>query len=275
MEVIKKSLYEKIVFIGGGMMAEAIIAGMLKSAIVPASNIVVVDVNKSRREHFSKVYKVKADDDTIVALKDASIVFLSIKPQVFLHSLDNAIIENIPPKAIVVSIMAGIELKDLNNVFPENLVIRVMPNTPLAVNEGMTVLSRGKGVDDRQLNSVMDIFKASGEAMELPENLLGAVTGVSGCGPGYLFVILDAFADAGVMAGLPRDIAIKLAAQTMCGAGRMALKTGEHPAKLRDQVTSPGGATIVGIATMEQAGIRGGIIDAVMASIEKARSLKN
>lgn len=275
MEVIKKSLYEKIVFIGGGMMAEAIIAGMLKSAIVPASNIVVVDVNKSRREHFSKVYKVKADDDTIVALKDASIVFLSIKPQVFLHSLDNVIIENIPPKAIVVSIMAGIELKDLNNVFPENLVIRVMPNTPLAVNEGMTVLSRGKGVDDRQLNSVMDIFKASGEAMELPENLLGAVTGVSGCGPGYLFVILDAFADAGVMAGLPRDIAIKLAAQTMCGAGRMALKTGEHPAKLRDQVTSPGGATIVGIATMEQAGIRGGIIDAVMASIEKARSLKN
>lgn len=275
MEVIKKSLYEKIVFIGGGMMAEAIIAGMLKSAIVPASNIVVVDVNKSRREHFSKVYKVKADDDTIVALKDASIVFLSIKPQVFLHSLDNAIIENIPPKAIVVSIMAGIELKDLNNVFPENLVIRVMPNTPLAVNEGMTVLSRGKGVDDGQLNSVMDIFKASGEAMELPENLLGAVTGVSGCGPGYLFVILDAFADAGVMAGLPRDIAIKLAAQTMCGAGRMALKTGEHPAKLRDQVTSPGGATIVGIATMEQAGIRGGIIDAVMASIEKARSLKN
>lgn len=271
---IKNSLYEKIVFIGGGMMAEAIISGMLKSKIVSSSNIVVVDVNKSRLEHLSEVYKVKAVDNTIMALKDASIVFLSIKPQVFLKSFDKAIAQNIPSGAIIVSIMTGIELKDLNNVFPKNLVVRAMPNTPLAVNEGMTVLSRGEGVKDDQLNGVMDIFKASGEALELPEDLLDAVTGLSGSGPGYLFVIVDALADAGVMAGLPRDIAIKLAAQTMCGTGRMVMQTREHPAKLRDQVTSPGGTTIVGIAAMEKAGVRSGIIDAVIASMEKSRSLK-
>ena len=274
MEIVKKSLYKKIVFIGGGMMAEAIISGMLKSAIVKPANIVVTDVNKSRLEYLSEVYKVTAVDNTIMALQDASIVFLSIKPQVFLSSLDKKVVQNIPAKAIIVSIMAGIELKDLSVVLPKNLAIRVMPNTPLAVNEGMTVLSRGKGVTDEQLNGVMDIFKASGEALELPENLLDAVTGLSGSGPGYLFVILDALADAGVMAGLPRDIAIKLAAQTMCGTGRMAVQTGEHPAKLRDQVTSPGGTTIAGIAAMEKSGVRSGIIEAVITSMEKSRSLK-
>lgn len=275
MEVIKQSLYKKIVFIGGGMMAEAIIKGMLKSAIVQPSNIVVaVGVNKSRCEYLKEKYKIEAVTDTIMALKDASIVFLSIKPQVFLKGLGDTIVQTVPVDAVIVSIMAGISLDDLTIVFPKNHIIRVMPNTPLAVNEGMTVLSRGKGVADEELNNIMDIFKSSGQALELPEDSIDAVSGLSGSGPGYMFVILDALADAGVMAGLPRDIAIKLAAQTMCGAGRMAVQTGEHPAKLRDQVTSPGGTTIEGIAVMEKAGVRSAIIGAVMASMEKSRSFK-
>ena len=273
MERVSKKAAGKIVFIGGGMMSEAIIKGMIAGKVAASSAITAIDIAVERCKYLSNTYKINATSDGASALKDAQIIFLAVKPQMINLALDEKMVRNIPTNALVVSIMAGIDLKELSKRLPKRLLIRAMPNTPLAIGEGMTVLSRAAGVEDEKLDYVLNIFKACGQAIELPESQLDAVTGLSGSGPGYIFVIIDALADAGVMAGLSRDIAIRLAAQTVCGAGRMVLETGKHPAQLRDQVTSPGGTTIAGIAAMEKAAVRSGIIDAVLASMEKSRSL--
>ena len=263
---------KEILFLGGGMMAEAIIAGALKAKILKPGFITAVDISKARTDHLAKTYKIKTASDASNVISDADIIVLAVKPQMFAAAAGKSLAAKAPAKAIVVSIMAGKSIKEIEQVFAKQSVIRVMPNTPLAVGEGMTVLSRGKGVTDNQIKEIENIFATCGKTLELPESQIDAVTGISGSGPGFLFVIIDAMADAGVLAGLPRDVAIKLAAQTVCGSGKMVLESGKHPSQLRDQVTSPGGTTIAGIAEMEAAGIRAGMIDAVMASVEKSRS---
>ena len=260
-----------LVFIGGGVMAEAIIKGVLAKKIVAPEKIAVIELLVERCRYLEKRYSISADSENNI-LKNAKTVILAIKPQVFNDALDGAAAALISPNALVLSIVAGKQLSSLRALLPKQRLIRIMPNTPLAVGEGMTVFARDKSATEQDAEFVQKIFSACGMTMELPESQLDAVTGLSGSGPGYIFVIIDALADAGVLAGLPRDTAIKLAAQTVAGSGRMVLATGKHPAELRDQVSSPGGTTIAGIAAMEKAGVRAGLIDAVSAAAEKSRS---
>lgn len=254
-------------------MSEAIIKGMLNSKLVKAAEIAVLDVVEERCQYLAAAYKVSASVKAESVLQNATTVFLAVKPQMVAAALSAKLLKIFPRNAVVVSIVAGLALAEMEKILPKRSLIRVMPNTPLAVGAGMTVLSRGADVPETAVAEVKSIFAACGEVLELPESMLDAVTGLSGSGPGYAFVLIDAMADAGVMAGLPRATAIKLAAQTFAGAGRMVLETGKHPAELRDQVTSPGGTTIAGIAAMEKAGVRSGMIEAVLASAEKSRNL--
>jgi pyrroline-5-carboxylate reductase len=261
----------RLVFIGGGVMAEAIIKGTLAKGLIKSENIDVVEPLPERCRCLEEMYGIKATCDT-VALKKAEAVVLAVKPQILASALNKETAALIPLNALIISIVAGKRLDDLHSFLPGRRIIRVMPNTPLAVGEGAAAFARNESANERDAEFVRGIFAACGLAVELPENQLDAVTGLSGSGPGYIFVIIDALADAGVLAGLPRDTAIKLAAQTVAGSGRMVLATGKHPSELRDQVTSPGGTTIAGVAAMERAGVRAGIIEAVTAATEKSRS---
>ncbi|MDR3349691.1 MAG: pyrroline-5-carboxylate reductase [Acidaminococcales bacterium] len=260
-----------LVFIGGGVMAEAIIKGILAKGLAAPEKIAVIEPLAGRRLYLEETYGVRTSNES-ATLKSAETVVLAVKPQILESALNGAATASIPADALVVSIVAGKRLADLRALLPCQRLVRVMPNTPLAIGEGMAVFVCDKSAGERDAEFVRDIFASCGLAMELPESQLDAVTGLSGSGPGYIFVVIDALADAGVMAGLPRDTAIKLAAQTVAGSGRMVLETGKHPAQLRDQVASPGGTTIAGIAAMEKAGVRAGIMEAVLAATEKSRS---
>ena len=174
---------------------------------------------------------------------------------------------------MVISVIAGLTLKSLETYFVQQPVVRVMPNTPVAVGEGMSAIALGKNTSELNGKTVETIFNAVGKAVILQESAIDAVTGLSGSGPGYAFVMMDALADAGVKVGLPRQISIMLAAQTLLGAAKMVLETGEHPAVLRDKVTSPGGTTIAGIHVLEQKGVRAALIDAVEAATNKSKAM--
>jgi pyrroline-5-carboxylate reductase len=261
---------ERLAFLGGGVMTEAIIKGILGKSLLKPKNITVVEPLAERCQYFKETYGVDADF-RLDALKTARNLLLAVKPQVLETALNKEAAALIPKAALVISIIAGKSIVSLNALLPGRRIIRVMPNTPLAVGAGMSVFARSNAALDKDIEFVRNLFAACGEVMELAESQMDAVTGLSGSGPGYLFVIIDALADAGVMVGLPRAAALKLAAQTVAGSGQMVLETGAHPAALRDQVTSPGGTTIAGIAAMEETGVRYGIIRAVLASVEKSR----
>lgn len=265
----------KVAFLGGGMMAEAIIKGVLKSKLFAPGDISVVEISKNRCSYLKEKYGIVVAEKSSNALKNVDALVIAVKPQMLASALDQQTVMAVEQETLVISIAAGITIAELQHFFGgQQPILRVMPNTPLAVGEGMSVVAKGENAGDAGVELATKIFACCGQVLELPESQLDAVTGLSGSGPGYLFVIIDALADAGVAAGLTRDNAIKLAAQTVLGSGKMVLETGLHPAQLRDQVTSPGGTTIAGIAAMEKAGVRAGMMEAVWASMEKSRSFK-
>jgi len=261
----------KIGFIGGGMMAGAIVAGLTKKQVLPAGQIYVSDHKERRCAELREQYGVQASVSADF-IADMDVLVLAVKPQAAGAALAE-IRAAVRPETLVVSIVAGLTLATLAEALPAQPLVRVMPNTPLAVGAGMSAWARGGRADDEQAALVQEIFSASGEAIEVKEALLDAVTGLSGSGPAYGFLVIDALADGGVAAGLPRAAAIRLAAQTMLGAASMVLATGEHPDVLRDQVTSPAGTTIAGVRVLEQQGLRGALIDAVIAATERSREL--
>jgi pyrroline-5-carboxylate reductase len=266
---------EKLFFFGGGFMAEAILKAVIKNWPKERGHLAVIEPAPERCRYLTETYKVEASPIENLSLKGARAVVLAVKPQVFAEAFTPGAVAGIPETALIASIIAGKRLADLRAVFSPRPIVRIMPNTPLSVGEGMTVLARDSTVREDDFTFIKNIFAACGEVLEAPESQMDAVTGLSGSGPGFLFVIIDALADAGVLAGLSRATALKLAAQTVCGSGRMVLATGEHPARLRDQVASPGGTTIAGIAALERAGLRGALIDAVLAAAEKSRSFSS
>ena len=189
-------------------------------------------------------------------------------------ALTSDLVAEFKKSAWVLSIMGSVTIEMLHGYAPNFPVIRTMPNTPLAVGAGMTAICRDENATDEMLEIAKAIFGSCGEVEVVAESALEAITAVSGCGPGYAFVIIDALADAGVRAGLPRALAIKLAAQTLAGSGKMCIETGLHPAVLRDQVTSPGGTTIAGIHALENHGVRGAFYDAVQAVLKRSDELQ-
>lgn len=262
----------KIGFIGGGAMGKAIIAGTIAGNVVARDAIYVSDLNADNIEILSKQYGVNAflGDDSFVA--DMDLLVLAIKPQVAAKVMEQ-LKGKVSAKTTVASIVAGFQLEKIEAAFPDNAVIRVMPNTPMAVSAGMSAYALGSKAKPENAEMLVKMLSACGKAVEVNESQMDAVTGLSGSAPAFAFLMIDALSDGGVAAGLPRKTATMLAAQTMFGAAKMVLETGRHPDDLRDQVTSPAGTTIAGVRVMEQQGVRAALIDAVIAAAERSKEL--
>lgn len=259
----------KIGFIGGGALAESIIRG-ISGKIFSPDNIFVSEIRSARCEELSTKYGVNATvnanfldkiDSLIVAVKpkDAETTFSSLQGK-------------IPVSTLITYTVAGLKLANVEKFFPNNKIVRVMPNVAVSVGESMTayVLNKNSALDG---HPVKDFWSTLGRAVEVEEKLMDAVTGLSGSGPAYAFLMIDALSDGGVAAGLSRNQAIELAAQTLLGAAKMILQSGEHPDVLRDKVTSPAGTTIEGVRILERGGVRSSLIEAVLAATEKSKSL--
>lgn len=263
---------KKIAFLGGGNMAEALIKGILAAGTVKPDQVLVTDISSERLEHLRKTYGIIIQKTNAEAFRQAGIVILSVKPQV----MDKVLAEVAPAdgKNLVISIAAGITIGKIENALGEKArVIRVMPNTPALVLAGAAGIAGGKNADDDDLAAAQTIFNAIGRSVVVEEKLMDAVTGLSGSGPAYVFMIIDALSDAGVKAGLPRPVALELAAQTVYGAAKMVLETKEHPGKLRDMVTSPGGTTIEGLHALEKGKLRATVMNAVEAATARSKEL--
>jgi pyrroline-5-carboxylate reductase len=256
--------------IGGGVMGEAILSRLISGGTYQATQIVVSSSTQQRRELLQQKYGVSVtDENTLVAT--APILLLAIKPQIF----DRVITELSQPIStqLVISILAGVKLNKLELAFPSQPVVRAMPNTPATIGAGMTAITAGIHVQPSHLALAEQIFQAVGEVVTVPESLMDAVTGLSGSGPAYIAIAIEALADGGVAAGLPRQIANKLALQTVLGTAQLLNESELHPAQLKDRVTSPGGTTITGIAKLEQAGFRSALIQAVIAAAKRSQEL--
>lgn len=274
MEEVKGLQAKKIAFIGGGAMAEAIIKGILGGGLIAASDIYVGNRTQKRCDYLNATYGVQAMTDNQAAVAEADLVIFAVKPQVAPVALTPALMAHVKPTAWVLSIMGSVSIEQLHVYAPGLPVVRTMPNTPLAVGAGMTAICCDEAVTESMRADAAAIFSSCGEIEFVDEKAIEAITAISGCGPGYCFVIIDALADAGVRAGLPRALAIKMAAQTMAGSGKLCVESGLHPAQLRDQVTSPGGTTIAGIHALENHGVRGAFYDAVMAVLARSQELQ-
>lgn len=270
-------------FIGGGVMAEAILSRLLAQAqsSAPASgkrlvqyqpnNVVVGEINQERRRFLQQEYGVKVTDDNTEVL-NAEVVLLAIKPQSFkmvVAGLDTKQIQG----CLIVSIMAGVTLNTLETAFPQQPVIRTMPNTPAIVGAGITAIAAGSRVEAGHLQQAEQILSAVGQVVQVPENLIDAVTGVSGSGPAYVAIMIEALADGGVAAGLPRSVSMQLALQTVLGTAQLLVDSQLHPAQLKDRVASPGGTTIAAVAALERAGFRSSLIEAVLAAAQRSKEL--
>lgn len=257
----------KIVVIGAGAMGGAIISGCLSHGLWDKENVYIKSRNLESSKAKAEKFGVKAAE-TYDEIRDADLVIIAVKPNVVPSVL--ADISAFKPKKVL-SIAAAVTIASLEGALPEETeVIRAMPNTPVSVGMGMTAIAPGTKASEEFIREAEEIFKSLGEEAVVSERALDELGALSGAGPGYAFVIIDALSDAGVMIGLPRKLAVKAAAQTLLGAAEMVLKTGKHPAALRDEVTSPGGTTIAGIHAMEQKGIRAALMDGVAACLKKS-----
>lgn len=262
---------KKIVVIGGGQMAEALLNGLFASGAAKAADLFVTDISAERRDHIKQRFGVRVDADNREAAAWAEIIVLAVKPQ----SIDG-VLANLASSAagkLVISIAAGVTLGRLAEHLPRTRIVRAMPNAPALVREGVSALAWGAGLSNEDRDSARTLFEAVGRVVIVEEAAMTAVTGLSGSGPAYIFMAIEALADGGVKMGLPRSIAELLAAQTVLGAARMLIETGEHPGRLKDRVASPGGTTIAGLHRLEQDGLRAALIGAVEAATKRAEEL--
>lgn len=262
-----------IAFIGGGQMAFALAQGLIRAGIVPAVRIRVSEPVAAQREKLERELTVTTVSDTSAALRGAKIVLLATKPQVMGAVLAD-VATWLEKDALVISIAAGISVATMESALPKGTrVIRTMPNTPALVGAAATGIARGAYATDADLEIARTLFDAVGASVVVAEGLLDAVTGLSGSGPAYVYLFIEALADGGVRAGLPREAAMRLAAQTVLGSAQMVLETKKHPGELKDMVTSPGGTTIAGVHTLEEKGFRGAVISAVKAATDRSAEL--
>lgn len=261
----------KLGILGGGQMAEAIIRGLCAKAVVPAECLFVSDHKAERAEELRKRYGVQGTTDTKRMLQNVDVLILAVKPQSLVQALSE-IKEGLPAEALLISIVAGAPISCLEAGVP-NRIVRVMPNTPLSVGAGMSVFSLGHTATEQDAERTRALFGASGEVICLPESSMDAVTGLSGSGPAFVLLILEAMADGGVAAGLKKQDALVLAAQTILGTAQMVSEMESHPAILRDAVTSPAGTTIAGLRVLENRGVRGALLDAVLSAANRSKEL--
>jgi pyrroline-5-carboxylate reductase len=264
---------KKVGFIGGGKMGGVLAAGIVSHRLVPASHVIVSDVVKERLDELAKTYGIVGTPDNKKVAREVDILVLAVKPQ----SMGEVLAELAPvvgKSHLVISIAAGIPIKFIEERLKKGVrVIRAMPNTPALIGEGMAALAGSATATQSDLAQAKQIFDSVGLTVVVKEELMNAVTGLSGSGPAYGFIIIEALSDAGVRMGLSRDIALKLAAQTLLGAAKLCLKGDKHPGELKDMVTSPAGTTIAGIKALEDGKIRATLMAAVEAATLRAKEL--
>lgn len=258
-------------FVGYGNMAEALIRGLVQ--VIAPERISASGPRPARVSELGTRYGIRGGTDNVELAKNNDILVLSVKPQILARVLDE-LSSHIRLDTLVISVAAGVSIAAIEARLPDGIrVIRAMPNTPALVQSGATAVSAGTHSTDADMTTARFIFDAVGITVVLDESQLDAVTGLSGSGPAYVFLILEALADAGVKVGLARRNAQRLAAQTLMGSARMLLETDEHPGRLKDMVTSPGGTAIAGLHTLEQGGMRTTLINAVESATNRAREL--
>jgi pyrroline-5-carboxylate reductase len=263
---------QTLAFIGGGQMAEAIIRGLVTGQVCRPDALYATDPVPARCDRLKSQFGVRVGSDNRKAVAWAEVVILAVKPQSFPEVLKE--IGTDLSHKMVISIAAGVTIRAINEQAPvAKRVVRAMPNTPAVVREGMTALAFSGECSAKDQQVARTIFEAVGRVIPVEERLMDAVTGLSGSGPAYVFQAIEALADGGVKMGLPRQTAELLAAQTMLGAAKMVLELGEHPAKLKDRVASPGGTTIAGLHQLEQGGFRATLMGAVEAATKRSQEL--
>ncbi|MBM7115457.1 pyrroline-5-carboxylate reductase [Archangium primigenium] len=266
-------LERTIAFLGAGNMAEALIKGLLRAGTARPESILATARRPERLDALRSTYGVRTTLDNLTAVREADVVVLAVKPQ----ALDKVLVQVAPaagPEKLFVSVAAGVPISALERrLGGGSRIIRTMPNTPSLVGAGACALSPGEHASEEDLAVASRIFQSVGTTTVVDENLLDAVTGLSGSGPAYIFLIIEALSDAGVKVGLPRYTALKLAAQTVLGSAQLLIETSAHPGQLKDQVTSPGGTAIAGLHTLEAGGLRTTLINAVEAATRRAREL--
>jgi pyrroline-5-carboxylate reductase len=250
-------------------MGEAILSRLINQKIYQPDQVLVSDPQASRREALQQQYGVQTTFDNQAAAS-AEVLLLAIKPQAF-----EKVVADLSGNqdTLVLSILAGMPLIRLEAGFPGQAVIRTMPNTPATVGAGMSAIAPGKLALPQHIETAKTIFSAVGEVVEVPESAMDAVTGLSGSGPAFVALMVEALADGGVAAGLPRTVALQLAIQTVLGTAQLLQETRLHPGQLKDQVTSPGGTTIAGVTQLEKGAFRATVIEAVMAAYQRSQSL--
>lgn len=264
---------QKIGFLGAGMMAEALISGLLKAGLVTPAGLLACDINTGRLEHLKEKYLIETTVDHEALIKQADLVILAVKPPVVVPLLKETA-QAWSAGRLLISIAAGITTETIESCLKKPVqVVRVMPNTPCLVGEGASAVSAGSKASRECVSKALAIFAAVGKAVEVPESLLDCVTGLSGSGPAYMYLILEGLIDGAVRQGLPRDVARLLITQTMLGSAKMVLDTGEHPARLKDMVTTPGGTTIAGLYALEEGALRALLMKAVADASRRSREL--
>ncbi len=263
----------KLGIIGAGKIGEAILAGSLAKGLLAPSDVILSVRTEQHRQNLEEKYHAATVLHNREVARQSEIILISVKPRTIFEVLQE-IADIIPDESVVVSTAAGVTLESMQTRLTRKIaLIRAMPNLGVSVCEGMTTLAPARFTEEDKVEKVKQLFESVGRAIVLDEQYMDAVTGLSGSGPAYVYLIIEALADGGVKMGLPREVSIELAAQTVLGAAKTVLVTGEHPAKLKDQVTTPAGSTIDGLMELEDGGLRVTLIKAVVKATERAHQL--
>lgn len=262
----------KLGFIGAGRMAEAIIKGLISKKAFNKKDIFASDKDTARKQYLSDKFGIKIFDDNAGVAKSADVLILAVKPQVMAQVLSD-ISKNVKSDVLVISIAAGITLKSLKKYLTKQPIVRVMPNNPCLIGEGITAICGGELAKPSHLDTAEKIFRSVGDVIRVEEKLMNAVTGLSGSGPAFIYETLDAMADGGIYAGLPKELAMQLAQKTILGSIRTAIKTKKSPEELKNMVASPGGTTIAGLRVMEEANFKSILQKAVVKATARAKEI--
>lgn len=264
---------QTIGFIGSGNMASAMIGGILNAKLVDASQIICSNKTEEKLNNLHTRYSISVTLNNSEVAKKADVLVLAVKPYCLKNVIEE-IRDDISDDVVIVSIAAGIPIVEIEKYFQRDVkIVRAMPNTPALVQEGMSALSPCPRVNEEELNLICNIFNSFGKCEVVSENLMDVVTALSGSSPAFIFMVIEAMADAAVREGFPRDKAYTFASQTLLGSAKMVLETKKHPGELKDMVTSPGGTTIEGVAILEKCGLRNSFIKAIHKATEKSKDL--
>lgn len=264
---------KRVAVLGAGKMGGILLQALLKNQLLSPALTTATVQHEERAKILEKKLNIKVGTDNAAAVQGADIILIAVKPQI-VQDVAREVSAQVTPNQLIVSIAASVPTSVIESCLPENIpVIRAMPNTPCSVGSGITALCKGKSADARHLGVTCQIFDVVGRTIVVDERYMDAVTGLSASGPAYIYIILESLAEAGVKVGLPRDIATLLAAQTTLGAAKVVLETGDHPALLKDAVTTPAGCTIDGIMELEEGKLRVTLIKAVVRATQRAKEL--